>query len=110
MNSFSVTEFMSLSRLLSPVSVQEIFLFLKVISLLFLIVWFVRMVVDISVSVVGSDFICSLLVIFFCSIKFLTFSLQRLEWFAVELVKFWLRRDVSLMSYSLVMLHRRLRI
>ncbi len=108
--SFSVTQLMSLSWLFSPVSMEKIFLLLEVIHLLFLVVWLVRMVIDVCVSVMWSDFICCLLVIVSGSIKFLTFSVKWLKRLAVKLIKFWLRRDMSLMSYSLVMLHGRFRI
>ena len=109
-NSFSVTKLMSLSGLFSPMSMEKIFLLLKVIHLLFLVVWFVGMVINVCVSVMRSDFICCLLVIVSRSIKFLTFSVKWLKRLAVKLVKFWLRRYMSLMSYSLVMLHGRFRI
>lgn len=60
---------MLLSRLLSPMSVQEILLPLKMIRILVLIVGFVGMIVDISVSMVRSYLVSCLLIIVLCSME-----------------------------------------
>lgn len=66
------------------------------------------MVIYVGVRMMRSQFKGSMLVIVLCAVKFLPFSLKRLERFAVQLVKIWLGSDVRLVSYGLMMFHGRL--
>ena len=66
------------------------------------------MIIYVGVRMMRSQFKGSMLVVVLRAVKFLPFSLQRLEGFAVQLVKIWLGSDVGLVSYGLMMLHGRL--
>jgi hypothetical protein len=99
-----------LSGLLAPVRSKEFLFSIEVRFTMVLIGWFVTMIVNIGMGVMGSDLIGCLLVVLLRSIEFFPFSMKWVLWSWVHLVVFRLRRHMSNLRDGFVMFHGRLRV